>query len=268
MIKPFVIAACLMLAAACSDSGTDQAAIDAAVEKALAEREREAAAQTSAAQTGNKGEDASLADANETAGRAPEALRDGLPTGMGSPYGMCIRTLSIVGEHCGCMVNRATDAGITGPALVGLFGGDGKRASPDQIDRFKRIVRGCAGYNITVRGSMAAPALAGGAPDQTPTPAQAASSERMARCEFQTTRSNYDGPCRFLAGKGGDFRAISTDGAFSELDGIYRVDLDVTGKDKGSLMINHGYEPFAIAVIRSQTDRACWTSAEVTFCAR
>ena len=268
VIRPLVIAACLMFVAACSESGTDQAAIDAAVERALAEREREAAAKAAAAQTRSAAEAAELADTSASAVRTPEPLRDGLPTNMGSPYHMCAFTLSLVGEHCGCMVNRATDAGIPNAAQVGMFGGDGKRATPEQIAAFKRIVRSCAGYNISVRGSSAAENLAKSVPADTSKTAQQDAGERMVRCEFRTTRDNYDGPCRFLAGKGGDFRAISTDGAFSEGDGIYRVDLDVTSKDVGTLLIDHGYEPFSIAVTRSQTDRACWTSAQITFCAR
>jgi len=265
-----------MAISACSNSEPDQEAIDQAVEQAveqaLAEREGADAGGARALEPGGEANEASIAQTSDTTARSTEKLRDTLPTGMGSPYGMCIRTLSIVGEHCGCMVNRATDAGLSGPALVGLFGGDGKRASPDQIDRFKQIVRSCAGYNITIRGSNAAQVSGqvsgqGDAPGASAAP-QSASRERMVRCQFQTTRDNYDGPCRFIPAKGGDFRAISTDGAFSEADGIYRVDLDVTGKDVGSLMIDHGFEPYVLAVTRSQSDRACWTSAEVMFCAR
>lgn len=268
MIRSLLFSMCLLFLAACSESKPDQASIDAAVETALNERDREDAAKFRASERGDADESAEPVKPGSATAGTPEKLRDDLPTGLGSPYGMCIRTLSIVGEQCGCMVNRAADAGLGGPALTGMFGGDGKRATPAQIDTFKRIVRACANYNITIEGSSAAQSLAQSDAGSTAVPAKAAAGERMARCEFVTTRDNYNGPCRFLPGKGGDFRAISTKGAFSEGDGVYRIDLDVTGTNVGSLVIDHGFEPYVIAVTRSQTDRACWEGGEATFCAR
>lgn len=273
MFRKFLTAcACIMLVVGCSQSSEDEAAIDAAVEKALADRED--AAQVS----DNVGSGDPLTQASEMSdqngdtptGRSTEKLRDGLPTRMGSPYHMCMFTISIVGEHCGCMVNRATDVGIPAAAQVGMFGGDGKRATPAQIDQFKRIVNSCSGYNISITGSNTTAAVDKPAAPQV-TANRAASYQssraRIVQCEATSTAFQYAGSCEFHAAAGGDFMVISKDGAFFE--DVYRMELDVTAPNVGQILYEYGdAEIIAIPVGRSQSDRACWESAEIIFCAR
>ncbi|MEM6907838.1 MAG: hypothetical protein AAF494_04090 [Pseudomonadota bacterium] len=83
-----------------------------------------------------------------------EPLRAGLSKKVGSAYHMCTRTLSIVGQQCGCMVNRASDAGISNNRQVRMFAGGADNATPQQVATFEGIVRSCSGYNLRVsRGS-------------------------------------------------------------------------------------------------------------------
>lgn len=103
-------------------------------------------------------------------GIAPgEPLAPGLPSGMGSPYAMCTRTLSIVGEQCGCMANRARAAGIADPVAARLFASDGSRASRAEIAAFEGFVRECSGYPIRIRSGEVTEA----APPPTAAPASA-----------------------------------------------------------------------------------------------
>lgn len=259
-------AAALVMNAGCSGSEPDEAAINAAVEKALAERDREDAAKYRQLQA-EGGEPAASApaqarDASANA-RSAEPLRAGLSKELGSGYGMCIRTLSIVGEHCGCMVNRATDAGIADARQARLFGGRASNATADEITRFTRIVRACSGYNITVRGE---PGKATQIAAAEPEVQRAASGGRVVTCEYEDPVESYRGRCRFVAGRGGDFQAITIDGNYFE--DVDRIDLDVTSTDAGRLIINYASGPVAVLVDREPRDKACWSNREVRFCAR
>ncbi|MEO0463741.1 MAG: hypothetical protein AAF127_11465 [Pseudomonadota bacterium] len=79
-----------------------------------------------------------------------EVLRDDLPNGPGSAFETCVANLTIVGEHCGCIVNRASDAGLADADLAVLFTGDGSRTNSDDAARYTRIVRGCANYEVAL----------------------------------------------------------------------------------------------------------------------
>lgn len=269
MLRPFALAvAAVLMTAGCSDSAPDQAAIDAAVEKALAERDREDAAkyrQSQATGGGATVSPAAQAEAEEPApaARSTEPLRAGLSKDLGSAYGMCIRTLSIVGEHCGCMVNRATDAGIADARQVRLFGGRAGNASAEEIARFIRIVRTCSGYNITIRGTPGQAALVAGAETAVPQPAPAG---RVVTCEYEDPRHGYEGQCRFVAGAGGDFRTTALEGNYFE--DVSRIDLDVTSSNVGQLIIHYTTGPVTVMVSRELRDKACWSNREVRFCAR
>ncbi|MGB3470361.1 MAG: hypothetical protein WBA51_06035 [Erythrobacter sp.] len=255
-------AAALLMTTGCSASTPDQAAIDAAVDKALAERDREDAAKYRQSQAAAD-ESALSAAAEAGAVRSAEPLRAGLSKELGSAYGMCIRTLSIVGENCGCMVNRATDAGIADARQAKLFGGRAGNATPDEIARFTRIVRACSGYNITVRGEPGETAQV----DQAKTAlSRPASGGRVVTCEFENERYGYEGNCRFVAGSGGDFQATSLEGNYFE--DVSRIDLDVTSRNAGHLIINYTTGPVEVPVKRELQDKACWSNESVRFCAR
>lgn len=258
--------AALLAATACAQQDTDQAAIDAAVEKALAERDREDAAKYRQLQARGDEPAANAASAVEdTAGvvRSAEPLRAGLSKRMGSAYHMCAFTLSIVGEHCGCMVNRATDARITNARQVRLFGGEAGDATPDEIARFTRIVRACSGYDIGIRSERGRAADIADSEDAVQ---RTASGGRVVTCEFEDERHGYRGRCRFVPGPGGDFQATALEGNYFE--DVGRIDLDVTAKNRGQLIINYTTEPVAVAVSRDPSDKACWSNESVRFCAR
>jgi len=250
--------------AACSGGEADQEAIDAAVEKALAERDREEAERRQAANAGD-GMAETPADeaepAQDLAAFSTENLREGIADGMGTPYWMCTRTLSIVGEHCGCMVNRAMDADIPNAAQVGMFGGDGSRATKEQAEKFTRIVRSCSGYNVTIRDAGSRQAAAQQAAEG------GAASGRRVQCSFDNTVFRYDGACNFVLGPGGDFSTTSLNGPYFQ--NVSRIDLDVTSKDRGTIALRYpdGEDVF-VAVSRSPRDRACWEGPRLSFCAR
>ena len=103
-----------------------------------------------------------------------EPLRKGLPSGMGSPWHMCTRTLSIVGEQCGCMANRVRDAGIADAVAVRLFGNDGSSATAAQASRFNQIVRGCSRYPMDVKAGVAGSGQRASVPVAARAPAPAA----------------------------------------------------------------------------------------------
>lgn len=252
----------------CSSQQPDQEAIDAAVEKALAERDRAQAQEENAGASSTYSEDSAPEEDAEKVSYSKENLREGYFDGQGSPYWMCTRTLSIVGEYCGCMVNRATDAGIENAAQVGMFGGDGKRATSAQVKAFTEIVRSCSGYNITVRGAKAA------APLPKPAKAEAAKKGRVVTCEYDDGANRYNGPCEFVLGRGGSFSARSLDGPF--YGNVSDIELIVEGKGVGTLVVLWPSERNGrfmmrqnnFPVQRSQSDRACWGDGRVRFCAR
>lgn len=263
------MALAMAMVAACSDGEPDQEAIDAAVEKALAERDRADAEKLSSSGSAEAAEESDkTSETAEVTTRSTENLREGVPDGMGTPYGMCIRTLSIVGEHCGCMVNRAMDAKIGNSALVRLFGGDGSRATQDEADRFTRIVRSCSGYNITVRNVGAAErAEANESSAPSAAPRQASLQGRRVSCYFWNSVYEYSGACDFVAGPGGDFSTTSLDGPY--FDDVTKIGLNVTSSGVGTLEIL--YPDGALQetrVTRSEQDRACWEAPRLTFCAR
>lgn len=161
------------------------------------------------------------------------------------------------------MVNRASDAGIADAKLARLFGGRAGNASPDEVARFTRIVRACAGYNITIRdepGRTAEVADAGAEAQRT------ASGGRVVPCTFDNQRYGYDGRCSFVAGPGGDFEATALDGNYFE--DVSRIDLDVIAPGRGSLIINYTTGPVSVPVSRDARDKACRSNSAVRFCAR
>ncbi|MEO0591892.1 MAG: hypothetical protein AAFZ11_15230 [Pseudomonadota bacterium] len=286
MMRGFGLMLAFGLLAACSGFTDKNGAEDAreggmaaALEKALAEAESgENEAETSKAaseeatlvQSDTGSPDVSADEDLQSTALSTENLREGVPDGMGSPYGMCVRTLSIVGEHCGCMVNRAMDAGINGGVLVRLFGGDGSRATPYQAEQFTRIVRSCAGYNVTVRNAGAAVEPSDPAdrePAASAAPRNTQAKVRRVACYFRNGIGEYDGPCNFVTGPGGDFVTTSLNGEY--FDGVTQIGLDVTAKGRGQLQF---YYPDGVVrssyVERSTTDRACWEGSGAVFCAR
>ncbi|MEO0463740.1 MAG: hypothetical protein AAF127_11460 [Pseudomonadota bacterium] len=203
--------------------------------------------------------------------RSTEKLRAGLPIGMGSAHFMCQRTLSIVGEHCGCMVNRATNAGIADARQARMFGGRRGNASAAEAATFKRIVNECSGYNVTVQAD-APPRVVEPEPAPAPAPTSAAPRRSQAKgrrvgCYFGNGVYEYDGACDFVAGPGGDFVATSLEGPYFE--GVTQIGLDVVSKGVGNLVI---YYPGGVVqqtrVRRSTRDKSCWEAARLTFCAR
>ncbi|MEM1132915.1 MAG: hypothetical protein AAGH53_08265 [Pseudomonadota bacterium] len=277
MFRIAIIAVCFAILAGCSSKEPDQEAIDSAVEQALAERDREDAARyntmTQEEQDGDAQDDENSPEEEpQKTSYSTESLRDGYSKDMGSPYWMCTRTLSIVGEHCGCMVNRATDAGIPNAAQVGMFGGDGKRATEAQAEKFTRIVRSCSGYNITVRGTKASQEAdeVKVVSDET----KASGKGRVVTCEFESVRDRYKGPCEFVMGPGGSFTTRSLDGPY--YGNVYDINLIVESRGVGSLVFMwpdvRGDRTIMrqsnSAVQRDQSDRACWSNAQIRFCAR
>jgi hypothetical protein len=109
-----------------------------------------------------------------------EALRDDLPQGPDSPFDACVANLTIVGEHCGCMVNRASDAGLSDKDLAQLFTGDSSGADPADAARFTRIVRGCANYEVNLEGVPAEAPGSGVEPAMQADVVAAEASERIA----------------------------------------------------------------------------------------
>ncbi|MEL6485795.1 MAG: hypothetical protein AAFQ13_01435 [Pseudomonadota bacterium] len=269
------------LLAACSGFTDKNGAEDAreggmaaALEKALAEAEsgenegetsKAGSEEATLAQSDTGSPDVSEDEDLQSRALSTEPLRAGLPISMGSAHFMCQRTLSIVGEHCGCMVNRATDAGISDARQARLFGGRAGNATADQIEKFTRIVRSCSGYNVTIRGE---PKVADAANEASPAApeASAGAKGRIVSCEFSNPRYGYKGDCRFVPRGGGDFEATALEGNYFE--DVARIDLDVTGRGVGRLVINYSTGPVSVPVTRETRDKACWSNMEVRFCAR
>ncbi|MEM6908287.1 MAG: hypothetical protein AAF494_06370 [Pseudomonadota bacterium] len=265
-----VLVGFLAMLAGCSGGEPDQAAIDAAVEKALAEREREAEAQGGSRVDASSTSDADkpdMAAADASRALSTEKLREGLSNRMGSAYWMCTRTLTIVGEHCGCMVNRATDAGISNTAQVGMFGGDGKRATKAQIAKFTRIVRSCAGYNITIEEGQDELAPTGSLASSTSSEPSSDAQGRVVNCSFDNGTFSYNGRCRFQFGPGGDFNTTSMDGPYFQ--NVRQIDLDVRSKGAGDIYLRYpDGNDVVVGVTRSTRDKACWEGPRLLFCAR
>jgi hypothetical protein len=267
----FAGALSLLLLAACSGGAddTDSGTMSDALNEIIADGST--AAPPGGDPAGSDGAAALDVGDNAGSGRSTEKLREGLPIGMGSAFFMCQRTLSIVGENCGCMVNRATDAGIADARQARMFGGRQGNASNAEVAAFRSIVNACSGYNVTVSAEAPEPQ-----PEIAPEPDIASAAPRRSQpqvsgrrvgCYFGNSVYEYDGACEFVLGPGGDFTTTSLEGPYFE--NVTRIGLDVTGKGVGNLAITYpgGYVQ-QTPVRRSTTDKSCWEGPRLTFCVR